>query len=199
MALAPVINTLLVYLKGDYDLIRPAHGGAGGAFHAVDAARQDLALANEGAFSVCLSGGSTPRPLYRLLADPPYRERFHWFRTHCFWGDERFVAHDDALSNYRNGNETLLAKPEARITLTYRRSIAAGRRRFSLSEARSGRSWSGFGAAIKASRRLMSARAARCSSSPTRRPQDLRTMLLSDNNGRDFFPARAMMMALFRR
>jgi 6-phosphogluconolactonase len=67
-----------------------------------------LAQAKGGAFSLCLSGGSTPKALYHLLAEPPYRDSFPWTRTHLFWGDERFVAHDDALSNYRMVKETLL-------------------------------------------------------------------------------------------
>jgi 6-phosphogluconolactonase len=59
------------------------------------------ALAKDGIFSVALSGGSTPRLLYEHLAGPAYRDRFPWARTHWFWGDERFVPHDDAQSNYR--------------------------------------------------------------------------------------------------
>jgi 6-phosphogluconolactonase len=70
----------------------------------------DLARAKEDAFAVCLSGGSTPRRLYELLAEPPYRERFPWPRTHWFWGDERFVPHGDDLSNYRMVNEALLSR-----------------------------------------------------------------------------------------
>jgi 6-phosphogluconolactonase len=48
--------------------------------------------------------------LYALLAELPYRERFPWPRTHWFWGDERFVPHDDALSNYRMVREALLSR-----------------------------------------------------------------------------------------
>jgi 6-phosphogluconolactonase len=60
-----------------------------------------LASASTGRFSVCLSGGSTPKLLYETLAQPPYLDRFPWQRVHWFWGDERFVppAHPD--SNYR--------------------------------------------------------------------------------------------------
>ncbi len=68
----------------------------------------ELALAKAGAFSLCLSGGSTPKTLYRLLAQPPYRDAFPWARTHLFWGDERFVAHDDDLSNYKMVKDALL-------------------------------------------------------------------------------------------
>jgi 6-phosphogluconolactonase len=60
-------------------------------------------------FSVALSGGSTPRRLYGLLASPPYRGAFPWQRTHWFWGDERFVPHDDPESNFRMVREAMLA------------------------------------------------------------------------------------------
>jgi 6-phosphogluconolactonase len=68
----------------------------------------DLALAKDGPFNLCLSGGSTPKALYHLLAEPPYRDRFPWDRTHVWWGDERFVPPDDALSNFRMVREALL-------------------------------------------------------------------------------------------
>jgi len=70
----------------------------------------ELANAKDGVFAVALSGGSTPRTLYRLLAEPPYRDAFPWSRTHCFWGDERFVPRDDALSNYRMVRGALLSR-----------------------------------------------------------------------------------------
>ena len=68
------------------------------------------ATAVDGVFAVALSGGSTPRRLYQLLVEPPYRDRFPWYRTHWFWGDERFVPHDDARSNYRLAREALLSR-----------------------------------------------------------------------------------------
>jgi 6-phosphogluconolactonase len=71
------------------------------------------ATMGEGAFAIALSGGSTPRLLYEHLARPPWRERFPWARAHWFWGDERFVPHDDALSNYRMAREALLANSPA--------------------------------------------------------------------------------------
>jgi 6-phosphogluconolactonase len=59
-------------------------------------------------FSVCLSGGSTPKRLYELLAASPRRDTFPWARTHWFWGDERFVPPDDKASNYRMVREAML-------------------------------------------------------------------------------------------
>lgn len=76
------------------------------------------AMAKAGAFAVALSGGSTPRRLYEHLAGAPYRAAFPWSRTHWFWGDERFVGPDDALSNYRMVREAMLSHvpiPEANI------------------------------------------------------------------------------------
>jgi len=68
----------------------------------------ELALAKDGAFAICLSGGSTPKVLYERLAQAPYRDAFPWDRTHLFWGDERFVPKDDDLSNYKMVREALL-------------------------------------------------------------------------------------------
>src|ERR1700675_1485429 len=69
-----------------------------------------VATAQDGLFTVALSGGSTPRRLYQLLAEPPYLGTFPWSRTHWFWGDERFVPSDDPLSNYRMAREALLSR-----------------------------------------------------------------------------------------
>ncbi|HKN10461.1 MAG TPA: 6-phosphogluconolactonase [Pseudomonadota bacterium] len=52
-----------------------------------------------GQAAICLTGGSGPQPLYRLLAREPYRSRLQLDRTHWFMGDDRFVPTDDALSN----------------------------------------------------------------------------------------------------
>jgi len=61
-------------------------------------------------FSVALAGGSTPRSLYRLLADEaaPFRARVPWEAVRLFWGDERHVPPDHLDSNYRMARETLL-------------------------------------------------------------------------------------------
>ncbi|MFQ5743742.1 MAG: 6-phosphogluconolactonase [Acidobacteriota bacterium] len=51
-------------------------------------------------FVVALSGGSTPLGVYRRLASLPYAGSIAWERWHLFWGDERWVAPDNAGSNY---------------------------------------------------------------------------------------------------
>jgi 6-phosphogluconolactonase len=69
----------------------------------------DIAGSSHGRFAICLSGGSTPRRLYQLLAAGHYREAMPWDRVHWFWGDERFVPHDHPDSNFRMAKEALLA------------------------------------------------------------------------------------------
>jgi len=60
-----------------------------------------------GPVRISLSGGSTPKELYTLLAGDEFRARLPWDRMEFFWGDERFVPHDDPASNYRMAKEAL--------------------------------------------------------------------------------------------
>jgi 6-phosphogluconolactonase len=55
--------------------------------------------ANGGRVAICLTGGSSPKQLYQLLATEPYRSRIPWPRVHWFIGDERFVGAKDTLNN----------------------------------------------------------------------------------------------------
>lgn len=66
------------------------------------------AIADRGRFVVALSGGSTPIPVYALLAEKPYASRVDWARLHVFWGDERCVPLDHPDSSYRMTSQTLL-------------------------------------------------------------------------------------------
>ncbi|MBI4608668.1 MAG: 6-phosphogluconolactonase [Candidatus Rokubacteria bacterium] len=68
------------------------------------------AVAARGSFTVALSGGSTPRRLYQLLAEAPYRSEVAWERVEFFWGDERAVPPDHPDSNYRMAAVALLEK-----------------------------------------------------------------------------------------
>src|SRR5262245_19738573 len=80
------------------------------AQHFVEQHRE--AVARSKSFSVALSGGSTPKLLYELLANQqqPFREQIAWDKTYFFFTDERHVppAHPD--SNYRMANEALLSR-----------------------------------------------------------------------------------------
>jgi len=66
------------------------------------------AVEKERLFTVALAGGSTPRPLYALLASKESARTIDWPRVHLFWGDERCVPPDDPRSNYRMVRESLL-------------------------------------------------------------------------------------------
>lgn len=62
---------------------------------------------SHGDFAVALSGGSTPKRLYALLATPPFADTMPWERVHFFWGDERAVAPEHPDSNYGTAREAL--------------------------------------------------------------------------------------------
>jgi 6-phosphogluconolactonase len=68
------------------------------------------ALETNDTFRVSLSGGSTPKSLYQLLASNGFGSRFPWHRVSWYWGDERFVPYDHPDSNYGMTREAMLAK-----------------------------------------------------------------------------------------
>ena len=76
------------------------------------------AVAARGRARIAISGGSTPKPAFQLLADPnqPWRARMPWENLDLYWVDERTVPPDAADSNYRMTREALLdhvpLKPE---------------------------------------------------------------------------------------
>jgi len=55
--------------------------------------------ANPGRIAICMTGGSSPKRLYELLATEPYRSEIPWDRVHWFIGDDRFVPSGDPLNN----------------------------------------------------------------------------------------------------
>lgn len=80
---------------------------------AVEAAEFIMALSawdihHRGRFTIALSGGSTPKLLYQVLAAPPYLDRIEWDKWEVFWSDERYVPPDDPDSNYRMVVQALL-------------------------------------------------------------------------------------------
>lgn len=58
---------------------------------------------------ISLSGGSTPKLLFKLLAQPEWADSIQWQNLHFWWGDERCVAPDDAESNYGEANALLFS------------------------------------------------------------------------------------------
>ena len=67
------------------------------------------AVAQRGRFTIALSGGSTPKNLYTLLATNA-RTSLPWDRMYFFWSDERHVPPADPESNYRMAEEAMLSK-----------------------------------------------------------------------------------------
>jgi 6-phosphogluconolactonase len=72
---------------------------------------------NSGRVAICLTGGSSPRQLYQLLAADAFRSKIPWQRVHWFIGDERFVPADDPLNNMAMARRTFLDRfaPTANI------------------------------------------------------------------------------------
>ena len=75
------------------------------------------AVRARGRFTVALSGGSTPKSLYSLLAVKP---GIPWDKVCFFWGDERHVPTDSPESNYGMANEALLSKVPVRSENIFR-------------------------------------------------------------------------------
>lgn len=78
-----------------------------------NAAETFIELAKEsiskyGRFVVALSGGSTPRRMFEILADSKNMNRVCWDNIFIFWGDDRAVPPDHEWSNYRMAREALL-------------------------------------------------------------------------------------------
>lgn len=78
------------------------------AQHFVQLAQQTLTTRKR--VRIAISGGSTPKATFALLADPaqPFRSQMPWQAIELFWVDERAVGPDHPDSNYRMTRETLL-------------------------------------------------------------------------------------------
>lgn len=68
------------------------------------------AVDTRGKFMLALSGGSTPKGLFKQLTEEPYLSLVPWAKTYVFWVDERHVPLDNEMSNYRLAQELLLPK-----------------------------------------------------------------------------------------
>ncbi len=60
-----------------------------------------MSIANHGYFYVALSGGSTPKEMFKQLTSSPYKEMIEWKKVHLFWSDERTVGPEHPDSNYK--------------------------------------------------------------------------------------------------
>ena len=69
-----------------------------------------LVLQKQGRFTIALSGGETPKSLYKALSAEPYCSRIAWNKLHIFWGDERVVPFTDDKNNAKMAYDTLLNK-----------------------------------------------------------------------------------------
>jgi len=74
----------------------------------VEAARQAISIRRH--FSIVLSGGSTPKLLYEILASNTYRDQIEWRKVEVYFGDERCVSQGHPDSNYGMAQESLLLK-----------------------------------------------------------------------------------------
>ncbi|HFE38401.1 MAG TPA: 6-phosphogluconolactonase [Gammaproteobacteria bacterium] len=76
------------------------------------------AVTSQDMFHVALSGGTTPKHLYKLLAQSEYAEQIDWSKVSVYFGDERFVPHTHNDSNFKMASQALLqhvAIPETNI------------------------------------------------------------------------------------
>lgn len=73
----------------------------------------EQAIAERGIFTLALSGGTTPIPLFRQLAGPDWAERLPWEKIAVYWVDERCVGPDDPQSNYGVARRELLSAVSA--------------------------------------------------------------------------------------
>jgi 6-phosphogluconolactonase len=100
---ADMVTKFEVMVKDDPKLLAQA-----GAYIFTRAAQ--AAVKERGGFAVAVSGGSTPRPMHRMLAAEPYRSEILWQKTSFFWVDERCVPVTDEASNYGAAKADLLGK-----------------------------------------------------------------------------------------
>jgi len=78
------------------------------------------AVSAQGRFSVALSGGSTPQPLYVLLAGNASFDNLLWSKIDFYWGDERMVHPEDQESNYGTAKRLLLDPRKIKDTQVFR-------------------------------------------------------------------------------
>jgi 6-phosphogluconolactonase len=73
------------------------------------------AIVRQRRFTLALSGGSTPKALYQSMASERWKDKFDWQNIEIFFGDDRAVAPDDELSNFRMAKEALFDFVPAKV------------------------------------------------------------------------------------
>ncbi len=99
----PLTITYSVWPSPEAVALAAARLFAGAVHHAVD---------TRGVARIAISGGTTPKRMFQLLADPgkPFAASIPWAKLHLYWVDERSVPPTDAESNFRMTSEALLSK-----------------------------------------------------------------------------------------
>ena len=93
------------YSRSDCVIVQPSCSELALAASGMIAAASLICIQERGAFNLALAGGSTPGPVYELLAEDPDVD---WKRTRVYWNDERCVPPEHYDSNYRMALDTLL-------------------------------------------------------------------------------------------
>lgn len=96
------MSSMNLHVSKDFDELSETVAG-----WLVNYAREVLQKRNR--FTIALSGGSTPKKLYQLLATEKYRSGIDWKLVHVFWGDERVVPFTDKSNNAKMAFEELLS------------------------------------------------------------------------------------------
>src|SRR3954453_21721242 len=78
------------------------------------------AIGARGKFTGALSGGSTPKRLFQILAEPPLRDQVDWSRVEVFWGDEPALPPEHPDSNFHMSTGALLQKVPVPATRIHR-------------------------------------------------------------------------------
>ena len=89
--------------------VSPDNAAVGRAAAEEIVALAERTAANSGVFTIALSGGSTPKLAYSLMASERLARRMPWKQTKIFFGDERHVKTDSPDSNLRMATEAMLS------------------------------------------------------------------------------------------
>lgn len=106
-------------VRGSVEILESAELVAGRGAELFIASAKD-AIAMRGRCTAALSGGATPIPFFRRLAEQAANSGIDWEKVHLFWADERCVPPDHPESNFRLAREHLLARLPAQEAVVHR-------------------------------------------------------------------------------